>query len=735
MKFQLRDYQQEASDKAIGFFNDDDNRNGIIIAPTGCHAKGQEILMYDGSLKKVEDIRVGDTLMGDGSTPRKVLSLARGRDKMYKVIPYRGKPFIVNERHILSLKKKGRGILMGDYVEMPLGSYLKRSDAFKRAYRLYKPDKVVFPSEGGKMVEPYFLGLFLGDGCSVSGTKITTMHKEVRDYIYEFADKYGFKIHEDSRGNGKACSYYFAHHEKFNPLRRWLASLELCESRSGDKFIPLEYKTASYNDRLLLLAGLVDTDCFYSGTCYEYTTKSKRLAEDVAFLCRSLGFMCNIGALKWVKGNPYYRMRIVGDLDKIPNRVAKRKGGKKGRCDIYTTGFDVEYIGEDEYYGFTLDGNHLYLDGQFFVHHNCGKSLIIADVASKLDEPLLVFQPSKEILEQNHEKLKSYNIDASIYSASCGKKEVGKITLATIGSVKNNPELFDSFKYIMVDEAHLANPEEGMYKDFFSRTKRKILGLTATPYRLSGFRIKRKNDYGYFDYENKAVLEFLTTMKGKLFERVVCNIPSKRLIERGYLCKPRYFNLKVMDNSLLKKNTQGTNFSEESVRRAMESINFKQCLVNIVERLQHPKSGIKRNGIIVFASFIEECEYVASMLPNCAVVTGSTPKKERKRILEEFKSGNIEVVLNVGVLVTGFDYPALDTVVLASPTMSLARYYQEIGRVVRPFEGKEAWVVDMVSNFDTFGKVEDLFFFSPDGKPMVCGVIDGKNKKLTNRPL
>ena len=71
-----------------------------------------------------------------------------------------------------------------------------------------------------------------------------------------------------------------------------------------------------------------------------------------------------------------------------------------------------------------------------------GKSLIIADIASRLDGHTLVFQPSKEILEQNFKKLCSYGIlDCSIYSASFNSKEISRITFATIGSVKSHPEL------------------------------------------------------------------------------------------------------------------------------------------------------------------------------------------------------------------------------------------------------------------------------------------------------
>ncbi len=96
MKYELRPYQKEASDKAVEFFLSDTKENVIEVLSTGCHARGYEILMYDGSFKKVEDIVVGDLIMGDNATPRKVLRLERGKDEMYKITPLNGEPFVVN---------------------------------------------------------------------------------------------------------------------------------------------------------------------------------------------------------------------------------------------------------------------------------------------------------------------------------------------------------------------------------------------------------------------------------------------------------------------------------------------------------------------------------------------------------------------------------------------------------------------------------------------------------------
>jgi len=316
-----------------------------------------------------------------------------------------------------------------------------------------------------------------------------------------------------------------------------------------------------------------------------------------------------------------------------------------------------------------------------------GKSLIIADIAARLDGHVLVFQPSKEILEQNYKKLCSYGVlDCSIYSASFGRKEVSRITFATIGSVKNHPELFQHFQYIIIDECHLVNPKEGMYRDFLSMLKCKVLGLTATPYRLSSSR-----DFG-------SMLKFITRTRPCVFSEVIYQVQISTLLDMGYLAKVNYYPMSPAgwNEGNLQINTTGADYTDKSVVREYERVDLYGWLVSIINRLLHNrKTGVKRKGILVFTRFLKEAEQLTWSVPGTAVVSGNTPKKERKEILEAFKSGKIPVVVNVGVLVCGFDYPELDTVVMARPTMSLALYYQIVGRCIRPHPSKDAsWFID-----------------------------------------
>ena len=130
----------------------------------------------------------------------------------------------------------------------------------------------------------------------------------------------------------------------------------------------------------------------------------------------------------------------------------------------------------------------------------------------------------------------------------------------------------------------------------------------------------------------------------------------------------------------------------------------------------------------MFTKYVDDSILVSRQIPDSVCLAGDTPKKERKQILDDFRSGKIKVVLNCQVLTTGFDYPELDTIVMARPTMSLALWYQIVGRAIRPFPGKDGWIVDLCGNLQRFGKVDDLMVSWRDKKI----IVETNGKQLTN---
>lgn len=346
-----------------------------------------------------------------------------------------------------------------------------------------------------------------------------------------------------------------------------------------------------------------------------------------------------------------------------------------------------------------------------------GKSLIIASIVKALSPygPIIIFQPTKEILEQNYAKLMSYNmINASIFSASLNKKVLSDITFATIGSVINHPRIATMFKFIIIDECHKVNASNGMYEQFINTARVQVMGFTATPYRLA------TNSFG-------AVLRFLTRTRPKIFKHLIHNTQTKTLFDRGYLAKTNYYAINLINKDKLVSNSTGADYTDKSVLEEYKRIGYNEALVKVVKRLL----AAGKTKILVFTRFVHESEYLMRQIPGIVeVVSAKTKKKDRERITYEFRSGIIKVVANVGVYTIGFDFPELEVVVLAKATKSLALYYQMAGRVLRPHENKpEAWIVDLGMNYEFFGKIEDLVIEAPQGN---LHEVTSKGRVLTN---
>ena len=386
-----------------------------------------------------------------------------------------------------------------------------------------------------------------------------------------------------------------------------------------------------------------------------------------------------------------------------------------------------------------------------------GKSVIISELCHRLDGPTLILQPTKEILEQNYEKLVGYGIeDIGIYSASMtqkigrrrskkelaerteqeilneklgGKREIAKYTYATIGSIYKKPELFKQFKYVLVDECHLVNPKGfGMYKKFFSAIGNpKILGLTATPYRLCQKYVKDESG----DMEYTSMLQVLNRIHPFFFKSFAFKIGNQRLFDEGYLSPINYvYPEKGMDLSTLKLNTTGSDFEES----ALDSfINSPANITRLVEAVIQEDPKLRNN--LIFCSSIyhayKSAELLAKLGYNCEVLTSRDSPERRTQILADFKSGKIKRLLNVGVLTTGFDMPTLYGVTLARPTMSLALYYQIVGRMIRldpdnPF--KVGTFIDVTGASKRMGRIETIKLTKDGYKDQVeteVGVISG----------
>ena len=305
-----------------------------------------------------------------------------------------------------------------------------------------------------------------------------------------------------------------------------------------------------------------------------------------------------------------------------------------------------------------------------------GKSWIIAGIAKKWAGPIIVLQPSKELLKQNFGKFEELGGTATIYSASAGSKEISHVTYGTIGSIK---KAVDDIKklgpvLLIVDECHFGVPPEptSQFMKFVKAIKpAKSIGLTATPFRLA-------------QSPNGAVLKMLNRTRPGYYKHFIHVMQIQEIIDLGYWAESENVVWNY-DTSGLRFNSSGSDFTDASVMKANKHNNVNNNVY--LQTMNMLKSG-ERKSILVFCDSVATVMKMVEVIPDSGYVTGGMPKKLRDDTVEDFKAGKLKVLFNYGTLTTGFDHPPLDCVILARPMGSMAQFYQVYGRGCRISPGK-----------------------------------------------
>ena len=357
-----------------------------------CNGANTLILMADGMIKKVQDIAAGEQVMGPDSLPRTVQSTIRGRGEMYEVVPTKGESYTVNAEHVLSLRVSGyrpehKKFAEADknaLINIPVKDYVTRSACFKQAAMGWRTGVEFVPQP--VPLDPYFLGVWLGDG-TASAPHVTTMDSEIAAYVEHFAAMHGLCVTVGGT-RGRATLYRLSTGDRYGGSPHSLTCLMRRIGVLNNKHIPHIYKVNSRDVRLQVLAGIIDTDGHQHGNTYDVIQKNETLARDIVFLARSLGLAAYIKPTQksrthkgCVRTGDYFRITISGDTDMIPVRLERKRCQPRGqRKNVLNVGITVRPVGVDDYYGFELDGDGLYLLGDFTVTHNSLSSKAIASL-------------------------------------------------------------------------------------------------------------------------------------------------------------------------------------------------------------------------------------------------------------------------------------------------------------------------------------------------------------------
>jgi DNA repair protein RadD len=348
-----------------------------------------------------------------------------------------------------------------------------------------------------------------------------------------------------------------------------------------------------------------------------------------------------------------------------------------------------------------------------------GKSLVIAELAKLAKRKILVLTHVKELVEQNHKKFVQYSdysgVKSGVYSAGLKLKQTQfQVTFASVQSVVRNLNAFAAeYSLVIIDECHRVSQfqksvstdkskakdvnaadlvKNSQYGQIVQQLKTinpdlKILGLTATPYRMGIGWIYQYHHHGIKRSDSP-----------KPFVKCIYELPLSYMIKHGFLTPPNMVDAPIAqyDFSALDSNKNGE-YSEKEVNELL--VKYPRVTQAITEQIE--KLAETRKGVMIFAASIKHAKEIQGYLPTdqTALITGKTKLAERENLINDFKDKKLKFLVNVSVLTTGFDAPHVDFIAILRPTESVSLYQQIVGRGLRLNDNKkDCLVVDYAGN-------------------------------------
>lgn len=485
---------------------------------------------------------------------------------------------------------------------------------------------------------------------------------------------------------------------KINPLLNDIRDLGIWGKTAHHKYVPQEYKSASIESRLNLLAGLIDTDGHLSRKGFDWISASEILANDVVFIARSLGFAAYLTKCKKSCQNNhsgyYFRVSISGETSAIPT-VKKIAGKRLQKKSVLRTGFSVEHIGVGEYFGWEVDGNSRYLMGDFTVTHNSGKSVIaqsLTESALGKGKRVAIIANRVQLVRQMADRFDAHGIHYGILQGGNTNNIHLPVVICSINTIEKRG--IPDADLIIIDEAHACAGSKMYQRLIFQRNNVPVIGLTATPF--SRGMAKPYKELG----------------DEPLFQSMVIASTIRELIDLGFLVDCEIYAPSEPDLSgvRLSKNAFGEmDYSDKSPGFAA-AVDKPSLVGDIVAHWHKLAEG---KPTICFATSIAHSQHIVQQFQASGVTAEHLDcymhEDEKERIMRDFKAGKFTVLSNVALLAEGFDYPACEVMILARPTKSLIRYIQMVGRILRPFHGKDRGLL-----LDHSGSVKELGFPTDD---------------------
>jgi superfamily II DNA or RNA helicase len=619
----------------------DTGAGGLLELPCAygkCLARDTPILMFDGSVKAVQDVEVGDLLMGDDSTPRKVLSLARGREKMYKVVDNTyGEEYVVNASHILSLKDTNNKV-----VDMCITDYLRTREINAKSVATIIP---IHPICGTMVLQQNILNELKGYRVPVIfPPQRTSTDPYTKGYFYGLTNNLEDAFHKMSE---KSVQRRFR--------------------------ISHNYKCNSLENRKKLLFGIIDSNGGrHFGSYYYVEHFYEQFANDVLYVSRSIG----INAKKiYYKTTNKWGIQIY-----TPKLNSVMRDGMNERHIEYSPitesklkyRIEIEELEEDDYYGFMIDGNRRFLLGDFTVTHNTTISL---NLISQIKKKTIVIVHKEFLLNQWMERIGEFlpsarvgRIQGSIIDIE--DKDIVIGMLQSICMKEYDPNIFDGFGLLIIDEVHHISSEV-FSRALFKIMTKYMLGLSATMERKDGTTFVFKMFLGDVVYKGSRDEEHDVVVRGIEYKT---NDTEFNEVEYDFRGNPQYSKMitKICEYG------PRSDFIVKVVEDLLLENDKKQIMV-----IAHNRSLLKYlYDAIEYRELGSVGYYVGGM---------------KERDLKETEGKKI-VLATYQMAAEGLDIKTLSVLVMATPKTDIV---QTVGRILR-VKHSQPVVVDIIDSHELF---------------------------------
>lgn len=312
---------------------------------------------------------------------------------------------------------------------------------------------------------------------------------------------------------------------------------------------------------------------------------------------------------------------------------------------------------------------------------------------------ILIVAHRTELIEQISDSLDRYRIPHGIIAGTFKDKrdlmlpvQVASVQTITHPSNRTLAEKFNA-SYIIIDEAHhaIANTYTRLW-EFYPTAKK--LGVTATPWRMDG-----RGFHSNFDV-------------------LIPSMPIKDFMAKGWLAPYKYYSVPLHSsicediNSIREFGIDG-DYKTSKLEEIIDTAKIRSQLLDSYFKFVSGKKGIIYSISRVHSKHI--CQQYRDAGIRIADIDSKTPPSLRKHLVQDFKNGDIDILVNVDIFSEGFDCPDLEFVQLARPTRSLVKYIQQVGRGLRKNGDKQCLILDNVGMYGLFGLPDDdrpwdLFF-------------------------